>query len=49
MTAHPRITRGVIAMAVHEKQQKGLLFKDYNWVYLPMVYGEGPDNSAGNT
>ena len=32
---------------MHEKQQKGLLFKYHNTVELPMLGGDGPDDDAG--
>ena len=46
----PRVTRPVIAMFMHEKQQKGLLFKEHNGLDLPMTDEDGPsdgDSAAG--
>ena len=43
----PRVAWRVIAMSVHEKQQKGHLFKDHNGVDLPMTNEDGP--SDGNS
>ena len=42
----PHVTRQVIAMNMHEKQQKGLVFEERNGAELPMKYEEGPRNGS---
>ena len=36
-------------MAMHEKQQKKLVFEDHNGVELPMTDKDGPINGSGAT
>ena len=36
-------------MAIHEKQQKGLVFEDRNGVELPMIDEDAPNAGAGAT
>ena len=42
----PHVTRWVIAMAIPDKQQKGLVFKDLNWVELPNTYEDSPSDGT---
>ena len=43
----PRVTKRVIDMDMHYKQQKGLVFRNQNGVKLPMIYEDGPGNGTG--
>ena len=45
----PPVTRRLIAMAMHEKQKKGLVFEDRNRVDLPMTDEDRPSDGAGAT
>ena len=47
LTAPPQVTRQIIAMDMHEKQHKGLVFEYRNWVELPMTDEDVPINGTG--
>ena len=43
----PHVTQWIIAMTIHEKQQKGPVFEDRNGVELPMTDEDGHSDGAG--
>ena len=47
LPTQPRVPWRVIAMAIHEKKQNGLVFEDRNGVEVPMIYEDSPSNGAG--
>ena len=49
LTTPQCVTQRVISMAMHENQQKGLVFEDHNGVELPMLDGDVLDDGAGAT